>query len=173
MATRLLVGVAGLLGLTRADPATDDVSGRIDALRGAGADVQTIERRMKDVRVTQRDQYSCHQYDAPGGDLKNYAVAFEGLDEAFGGKVHHMLLFGCDGPKNYDKNFACGMAAGPCRNLPRQTFLFGWAKDAAGIALPSHAGQAPAGCGNLWSGPRTPTPCSEPHPLPRTLWSLQ
>lgn len=140
MATRLLVGVAGLLGLTRADPATDDVSGRIDALRGAGADVQTIELRMKDVRVTQRDQYSCHQYDAPGGDLKNYAVAFEGLEEAFGGKVHHMLLFGCDGPKNYDKNFACGMAAGPCRNLPRQTFLFGWAKDAAGIALPSHAG---------------------------------
>ena len=138
---RTALAAVGLLASSaRADPASDDVAGRVAQLQAAGADVQSIELRMKEARVTQNDQYSCHQYDAPGGDLKNYAVAFEGLEEAFGGKVHHMLLFGCDGPKNYDKNFACGMSAGPCRGLPRQTFLFGWAKDAAGIALPSHAG---------------------------------
>ena len=125
-----------------ASAATADVAGRVGALRTAGADVQSLELRMDSIRVTKNDQYSCHQYEAPdtGPGTKAYAFAFEGLEEAFGGKVHHMLLFGCDGPKNYDKNFECGMAAGPCRGLPRQTFLFGWAKDAAGIALPTHAG---------------------------------
>ena len=170
MVASLALAATALLGLTAtasAAAASDDVTGRVAELRAKGADVKELELRMKAARVTQNDQYSCHQYDAPGGDAKNYAVAFEGLEEAFGGKVHHMLLFGCDGPKNYDKNFACGMSAGPCRGLPRQTFLFGWAKDAPGIALPDHGAPAcPPARLRLLAFPAARLPTFPPSRLP-------
>jgi len=125
--------------------ASSDVKSIVEETKAAGATVEIREFRMKDIPVTTEDQYSCHQYDAPAGstgDDANFAFAFEAVEEAFGGRVHHMLVFGCDGQKVSDDNFACGMSNGPCMGLPRQTFLFGWAKDAAGIALPEHSGFA-------------------------------
>lgn len=123
-------------------PATSDVPAKLAQLNAEGATMRSMELRMKNIPVTQHDQYSCHQYAAPDEAGVSYGVAFEALPEAFGGKVHHMLVFGCDGIKSSDENFQCGMSAGPCRGLPRQTFLFGWAKDAPGIALPDHVGFA-------------------------------
>lgn len=135
-----------LAGVVSENPgaATSNVPAKLAAITAKGATLEKMELRMKGVKVSQHDQYSCHQYTAPGtGDSnKAFAVAFEALPEAFGGRVHHMLVFGCDGEKNYDENFQCGMSAGPCRGLPRQTFLFGWAKDAPGIGLPDKVGFA-------------------------------
>lgn len=129
------------LPLAGARGATSDVARIAKETRDAGATVQSAEYRMKEVAVTSEDQYSCHQYDAPdGGEGESFAFAFEAVEEAFGGRVHHMLVFGCDGKKVHDDNFQCGMSNGPCLGLNRQTFLFGWAKDADGIALPQHAG---------------------------------
>merc|ERR1711998_635649 len=108
----------------------------------SGAQLSSMELRMKAVSVNQHDQYSCHQYAAPQDASISYAVAFEALPDAFGGKVHHMLVFGCDGRVKSDENFLCGMSAGPCKGLPRQTFLFGWAKDAPGIGTPDNVGFA-------------------------------
>jgi hypothetical protein len=136
--------VAAISSLGRG--ATADVQGIVRETRDRGAKVESAEFRMDQVRVTQEDQYSCHQHRAPQGIAgsrdASFGIAFEAVKEAFGGRVHHMLVFGCDGEPNFGGNFACGMSNAPCRGLPRQTFLFGWAKDADGIALPEHAGFA-------------------------------
>jgi hypothetical protein len=119
---------------------SSDVAAVVQALERTGATVETLDLHLNQVPVAREDQYSCHQYVAPGAA---FAFAFEALQEAFGGHVHHMLVYGCDGPKVHDRDFACGMGegGGPCiEGSSHPTHLFGWARDARGFALPKHTG---------------------------------
>ena len=57
-----------LAGVVSENPgaATSDVPAKLAAITAKGATLEKMELRMKGVKVSQHDQYSCHQYTAPG-----------------------------------------------------------------------------------------------------------
>ena len=119
-----------------------DVAATVKEIQRTGAAVKFIELRLNAASVQENDQYLCRQYTVPNGERNgSFAFAFEALEEAFGGHVHHMLVYGCDGRKVHDDNFDCSMGARPCLlEASRPVHVYGWAKDAAGYAYPEHIG---------------------------------
>ena len=103
----------------------------------AGAGSQTsIEVFLREVEVTQPDQYFTETVALPHGDL--YIVEF--IPHAQAEWVHHMLVYGCDHPAfSPGERDSRGKPMGS-KCSSGEKLLYGWAKDAPGLVIPPNVG---------------------------------
>jgi peptidylamidoglycolate lyase len=96
---------------------------------------------MPNVQPLKKDTYLCSSHRLPHPEKKQYIVEIE--PHASEATAHHMLLFGCRLPFQ-SGSWNCGdMGGGVC--LRGSRILFGWAKNAQGIEMPSGVGFAVGG----------------------------
>eukprot|EP00854_Cymbomonas_tetramitiformis_P014167 gene14167-16753_t len=105
------------------------------ALRTCWGDVEEIVPvLMNDVKVTLSDQYLQVRATLPAAS--RFISSFE--PKASAQTVHHMLMYGCTTlPRQIIQRNPSGMSK---RCGSGERLIYGWAKDAPGLALPDHVG---------------------------------
>jgi hypothetical protein len=112
-----------------------EISTQQDTLSSISTSVASGEFtvRMPNVQPLKKDTYLCSSHRLPHPEKKQYIVEIE--PHASEATAHHMLLFGCRLPFQ-SGSWNCGdMGGGVC--LRGSRILFGWAKNAQGIEMPS------------------------------------
>ncbi|XP_072038753.1 peptidylglycine alpha-hydroxylating monooxygenase-like [Amphiura filiformis] len=99
-----------------------------------------VNLRMPQVRPLEDDTYLCHVMPMPK-DIPVYIVGYE--PHADSHTAHHILLFGCKLPGDFDPVWNCGEMAGSGARpvcMGQQNILYAWALDAPALELPKDVG---------------------------------